>query len=767
MTAISMTLAAVMLNARSQWQLYASRSAEKNILEAASTAETQDFMHRVKKELESKGGSDPKQAGILSESELFLKDPFRRVELRGGVARTLVDGQPSDRSPLLYKKMNLSSLVSATAPQVNMIEDPTARNSIQLPSIWVPMDKSETDAAKNPAKLPLGKDDPFYDIYCRTSMAAIAAYSESRRPVGQGGVRGFGNVVSVQTRTFPASAFTYLQFDSESEITLSPPSYSSLGSTPPQSFDLGRVYTPGKVKIDSTQTLQSSGIVALRGAESTASPILPFFGDEFEDPPDEAEKERWMASLIAARDEKINEANEDYEEEYQDEVVELEAEVLHSLTEKHGNQYVLADVIAAYAASPTSPAITRLNKDVREKLEKHRRELNEITFERDRAISDANSKFEAAKSQYYDPPIPPSSGGGSSISIKSSPSGGRNKNRKLELVRSSTEKAEEDPEKVRASLDKMGEIWNKERVNAFRGTLVTSDNGGTSLVRNAATKTISGLIAEMSKYVDCSVVFEMTVPEPVTRWQNPKFAAAGLKLKVNTLKPTVGSLSWLGEGEASGSVFYWKRNEDGVSGMLVFDPSRMKFSAAVNATRPFSIYIDTSNIPSSWPLFVKTDGISEGITIISKNPVYLFGDFRSIQPSPSSAGDSVADLNIPSMIVAPEVYACAAGADTSKLATTVNATVITRAKDSTRLFRQPNWGNRSIFYPPAAVSVRVEGGSVAWEGDASTEPRIPTYATPPSSDLLAAAVAPALVPVVGEVRVSAGSPTTEKVIFAP
>jgi hypothetical protein len=767
MTAISMTLAAVMLSARAQWQLYTSRSAEKNILEAAATAETQDFMHRVKRELESKEGSDPRQAGILAESELFLNDPFRRVELRGGVARTLTDGLPSDRAPLLYKKMSTSSLVSATATQTNMEDDPLTRKSIQLPSIWVPADTS-SDSSKNPAKLPLGKDDPFYNIQCRTSMAAIAAYSESRRSVGQGGVRGFGNVVSVQTRTFPASAFTYLQFDPADEITLSPPHAWHLneGSSPSSAFDLGRIYTPGKVKIDSASTLLSSGIVALRGVESTASPVLPFLGEDLQPPSDDEDMEEWLEELEDALESRINEANKEYEDELEEgEVGKLKDEIAHSLAEKHGNNHTLDRIIEVYQANVVADEIMVLNKDVREKLKAYSDKLLPIVRKREDAIIAAQQAFIASKNQYYPQNPGAGSGGSSGNHDAKSSSGNRAANRRIELVRSLSEKAQENPEKVRASLDEMGDIWNKERVNSFRGTLVTSDNGGTSLVRNAATKTISGLIEEMSKYVDCSATFGLGPADPTTGWRNPIFMDGGLKLKVNTSKPTSASLSWLAEGDKGESVFYWERNEDGTSGMLVFDPSRLKFSSSVDATRPFSIFIDATRVPSAWPLFVKTSGVAEGITIISKGPIHVIGDFNSAPPATATGDEEIS--NMPSMIVAPEVYACTTSASPSGATSKIQATVITRAKDSTSLFRKPEWAARSLYYPPPSSSVRVEGSSIAWENDDSSTSWVHTSATPWSVGMLEAGSAPVLVPVVGEVRVSAGSPTTDRVMFTP
>jgi hypothetical protein len=311
---------------------------------------------------------------------------------------------------------------------------------------------------------------------------------------------------------------------------------------------------------------------------------------------------------------------------------------------------------------------------------------------------------------------------------------------------------------VVASLDNLNQTWGKERLGTLRGTLVSEDNGGTELLRNSAVREIGSLIGEMSKYVDCSLKFTLSAPDTLGR-RHPVLAPGGIQLRPDTKKPLVVPSPWLREDSPAGP-FYWVWDATNPYGMLVFDPSKLTFSPEVGSTRPFAIYIDATELGENWPLFIKTSTPTQGISIVSKGPVYILDNFETV----STEGA------IPSMIVSPKVYATRTSlAGPTNLYSQVEATVVSASRDPTGLFYAKTWAEGSDFYPSSPSAVLVRGSAVTWQSNQEM-PGMATYATPPSTEqraaeTLSASVVPSLAPVVAEVRVSAGAPSAGKVRF--
>jgi len=255
MTAVSLLLAGAMLQARSQWRSYSNLMVEKLVVEAASEAEAQDFAHRIKAELRGnltdKAPGDTVPTGV-AKGQLFSRNPFRRVEIRGGVSRTATTGAV----PLLFDPPSQAEQEEMVASDVGM--QPNIDNndeSLRLPVFWVP--KGAGGAGETPPRqIQLGVDDPYGDIFSRSSYAAVSSYSKPRKAFFSEGARvGFGNAVSIHARTFPVSAFTAMTFDPSSEIAY----YSG-------AVDYGRVYSSGSVGIYSGGAFER--ITALRGVGS-------------------------------------------------------------------------------------------------------------------------------------------------------------------------------------------------------------------------------------------------------------------------------------------------------------------------------------------------------------------------------------------------------------------------------------------------------------------------------------------------------------------
>lgn len=727
MTAVSVTLAAAMLTARSQWQLYAAKSSEKSILETASYAEAQDFKHRVKSQIENLSGSTVTAAGTLTSQDLFASNPFRRVTLRGGVARTTGGG----KAPLLFKKMEQDGLVGASSQQVNA--SAPSSQAIIIPAIWAP--SNYADERKNPSALPLGKDDPFYEIDCRTSFAALSAYSPSRNPRATGATKtGFGNVIVTQTRTFPVSAFTSMDFNPQTEITLASPPLASAVAV-----DVGRIYAAGKVKIANTLPLTASQIIAVSGIESG----LGGGASNPTNPADPSEDDRIQLS------------------KYLEELEEIEQDYLEEKAEKEG-EYVKK--LAEYNGDTTHPEVVKKRLEVNREIAKLDREkLEEINELKAKLDKDGRDQIFASSSGN------PSNGTGAGDDHKS---GGREKGRKVELAdaKSSADvDFEETSGAVGVPVEDLNVKFKEERLKSLRGTLVTEDNGGSRLVRNNAIQDINSLSAEMNKYTDCRIKFEMSAPDPVSGLRHPVIASGGVRLRADTQKPLNPDMKWVGEGEESGAPFYWVRGPNNApGGILVFDPSKLSFSGALGSsskTKPFSIIIDSSSIygqspEARWYTFVQTSTPVEGISIISKDPLYIAGDFRTMQGS------------LPSMLVSPEIVACEPLSVQKRVEspvayTEIEATVVTSAPSPTRLFKKATWtSGAEASYPLSPEFSRIVGSSIVWQSSSDSESnRIETLATAPVAPILNGELAPALVPVVAEVRISASAPTTKKVGF--
>ncbi len=237
MTAVSLLLAGAMLQARSQWRSYSSLMVERLVVDAAAEAEAQDFAHQVKRQLKQ-GLSDIAPGDIvptgIKEGEFFGRNPFRRVEIRGGISRT-----HASRPPRLFEEAEkVEKLGAAVGRQPNIGNDD---DSLRLPVLWSPKGQSGPGKAE-PEPTVLGADDPFGDIYSRSSYAAVAAYSKPRRAFFSEGARvGFGNAVSIHARSFPVSSFTAMSFNPEIELKYPMPASGVR--------DGGRVYTAGKAGI--------------------------------------------------------------------------------------------------------------------------------------------------------------------------------------------------------------------------------------------------------------------------------------------------------------------------------------------------------------------------------------------------------------------------------------------------------------------------------------------------------------------------------------
>lgn len=767
MTAVSVTLAAAMLSSRTQWQVYASKSAEKAVLETAATAEAQDFMHRVHDKIKKLDGSDVEDAGKLPASELFASNPFRRVELRGGIGRTT-----SGAAPKLYKEIKEEGVVGTVSDQVNASSPGAEGKVIKIPALWVPADPAlaATAPEKNPSKVALGKDDPFYDVSCRSSYAAISAYSAPRKAffTSAGARDGFGNVVVSRTRTFPVSAFTAMQFDDETPI-----SYTNLparihgSSVQFDELNVGRVYTMGKVNF--AAPANALRVVALKGIESNFSQPPPTYrGDDDDDKGKEdkggedhgsgddssssntdpfalaqAENTRKLAEINGKENKEISEIWKEKTEE----VEKCRAAGKFEEADKKAKEYKDKEAEVRRNASED-----RAGEDVR---------YRSVLADLNNAIKASSSKAQFSSAVEKAAQMVSSSPNSNSIG-----SGERKSHRGVSLGRYGKVKPEENSAAVVASLDNFGEVWNKERLDAFRGTLVTAANGGTELVRNSRIVNIGELIGEMSSHADCTVRFGMSPPDPVTGLTHPVIDSGGVKLRVDTKKPLDPSVAWYGEGEESGAPFYWVKNGDTVQGgLLVFDPSRLRFVAPTSGasnSRPFSIAIDcevplTSSATTPWYFFVKNSGAAEGVTIVTAQPMYVRGNFLT-----QGGG-------LPSLLVSPQIYACADAIDKTIRETTIEATVITEAYSPTELFSATQWQRFSppapqSLYPSSPPYVLLKGSSIAW--GRKTAPSVTTYPLAVSEDIMAGDSAPALVPVVGEIRISATLAGTKQVSFS-
>lgn len=733
MTAVSVTLAAAMLSARGQWQLYAAKSSEKIILETASYAEAQDFKNKVKTQVENLEGATVQLAGTLTSEDLFASSPFRRVNLRGGVARVVGGG----KAPLMFKKVEQDGIAGATSQQLNESSEGQPPQSIIIPALWSP--SSYADERKNPSALPLGKDDPFFEIDCRTSFAALSAYSPSRNSRSSGATKsGFGNVIVTQTRTFPISAFTSFDFNPQTEMTLKSPPIASA-----EAIDVGRIYSSGKVKISNTLPISASQIIAISGIESVtaATPVNPVprvSEFEYEQEMDrieseyESKKAEILADLADESDESDaalddNDDNDDSDEER----MKLKKIEAYSKIAKESND----------KAKKINDLKSKLNMESRQQLFASRPESENLT-----------------------------SGDGSDHKT-----GDRNEGRKIILNDPSSKESgaefSENPDAVDIPVADLTAKFKEERSKSLRGTLVTEDNGGTRLVRNNAVRDLSSLSSEMARHADCRLAFALSAPDPTTGRRHPVLASGGVKLRADTQKPINPEMKWLGEGESSGAPFYWVRGEDNAQGgMIVFDPSRLSFSPALgesSKTRPFSIYIDASNLinqPSAnrWYMFVNAAQPTEGISIISPQPLYIAGSFKT-------QGGSV-----PSMIVSPDIIACGDLSMEKRLenqapSTEIEATVVTRSPSSTTLFKKTSWNDTGMekWYPTSPEFTKIVGSAVVWEKSQDSETsRVETLALAPRQEILNGQLTPALVPTVSEVRISGAAPTTKKVGFA-
>jgi hypothetical protein len=246
-----------MLQARSQWRSYSNLMIEKLVVEAAAEAEAQDFAHRIKAEMRGSltdiAPGDTVPTGV-NKNQLFSSNPFRRVEIRGGVSRTASTGA----APLLFDPPSQAEQAEMVASDVGMQPNIGSNDeSLRLPVFWVP--KGAGGAGETPPRqIQLGVDDPYGDIFSRSSYAAVSSYSKPRKAFFSEGARvGFGNAVSIHARTFPVSAFTAMSFDPSTEIAY----YSGAG-------DYGRVYSGGRVGIYSGGAFER--ITALRGVGSGA-----------------------------------------------------------------------------------------------------------------------------------------------------------------------------------------------------------------------------------------------------------------------------------------------------------------------------------------------------------------------------------------------------------------------------------------------------------------------------------------------------------------
>lgn len=768
LTAVSVTLAGAMLTARGQWQMYAAKSSEKMILETAALAETEDFRKRVHVELESLEGSNSALAGTLTSQDLFSSKPFRRVKLRGGVARTT----GGVRAPLLFKQMEQDGLVGAASQQVN---DPSNVNSsIIIPSLWVPA--RSADEKQNPSAVPLGKDDPFYEINCRTSFAALSAYSPSRNPRSSGAIKsGFGNVIVTQSRTFPASAFTWLDFDPGSETLITTPETAKKNDT----FDLGRIYTAGNLEIDNSELFTASQIVAIGGVETVAG------GGQVNPPSTNAEP---TPTPIPRATPTPPEGGWISMEEYKEKALKIRTE---AAVKRNELKHELDEKIEEKGAE---------HEDVLKLIVKHAEELVKISNEEYDARQELIRKLspeDKASLSWGSAPSPlatePRDDGNLEIEeqniaqkMTSSPSsvetatdsGGRLKSRKIKIgdpmdLSEDGRLFEEDSSAVVVPVDDLDTAFHRERRKSLRGTLVTMDNGGTKLIRNNHTRSMENLISEMKKYADCSITFSLSTPDPITGLRHPTVATGGVKLRADTQKPLDTNMVWLGEGESSGAPFYWIRNSgNGQGGKLIFDPSKLKFSSALSASeakkRGFSIFIDPTSIQndlletSRWVFFTEASSNFDGLSVISADTIHVAGDFESTEDS------------VPSMIVSSEVVAASpvTGKKYTKnpnapVMSTISAAVITAAPNPARLFRKTTWGGTSPQkdYPRSPSLMRVLGSAVCWGSQNEDSNWVETIALAPREEVLSGELAPSLVPVVAEVRVSASMPTTKKVGF--
>jgi len=749
--------------------MYASKSSEKMILETAALAETEDFKKRVHVELENLEGASSALAGSLTSQDLFSSNPFRRVKLRGGVARTT----GGVRAPLLFKQMQQDGLVGATSQQVN---DPSnANSSIIIPSLRAPA--RSADEKQNPSAVPLGKDDPFYEIDCRTSFAALSAYSPSRNSKSSGSIKsGFGNVIVTQSRTFPVSAFTWFDFDPDSETLIETPEIAKINDA----FDLGRIYTAGRLKIDNSSPLAASQVVAIGGFDTTAggegvhppstdtsSPNTPE-PTPSPTPPDggyisleEYYEKVTLFRLEAA--EKRKELKEELEEEIEENGPDDE-DVLELIAEQ---SLKLAEI---------SEELTKNLRETWDKLspEDKAKYYGSSSASPSASASPSPSPSPTPQLKYQNNTTVPVSS--PSIVEVEDESGGRAKNRKIAISDPDSAKNKEfkeDDLEVEVPVDDLDAVFHKERRKTLRGTLVTMDNGGTKLIRNNYTKSMENLLLEMKKYADCSITFSLSAPDPITGLRSPTIATGGVKLRADTQKPLDPSMVWLGEGPSSGAPFYWIRNpNNGQGGKLVFDPSKLKFSSALSASeskkRGFSIFIDPKSIQKSqletsrWVFFTEASSDFEGLSVISADTINIAGDFESTADS------------IPSMIVASEVVATNPVSTEKYLKnpevsamSTISATVITSAPNPAQLFRKTTWGSASPQknYPVSPGLVRVLGSAVSWGSQDEDPNRVKTIALAPKEEILSGVLAPTLVPVVAEVRVSASMPTTKKVGF--
>lgn len=251
MTAASLLLAGAMLQARSQWRSYSSLMAEKLVVEAAAEAEAQDFAHRVKSRL--RGNLTDTVAGDLvptgiSRESLFSENPFRRVVIRGGVSRT-----GTGEAPRLFDAPSASEQSEMVASDVGIQPNiGSDDDSLRLPVFWVPSGEGGA-GEKPPAQVQLGADDPYGDINSRSSYAAVSSYSKPRKAFFSEGARvGFGNAVSIHSRTFPVSAFTAMSFKTDIAIQY-----------PSSTGDFGRVYSAGEVVLQGSGRFES--VTAMKG----------------------------------------------------------------------------------------------------------------------------------------------------------------------------------------------------------------------------------------------------------------------------------------------------------------------------------------------------------------------------------------------------------------------------------------------------------------------------------------------------------------------
>lgn len=250
-TSFCLVLTAAMLSARSHQSYYINRSAEKIVTEAAAFIETQDFLNRSRNSLSSLSAT--KAGGFLNKLDFFTATPYRRVEIRSGTAVTS-DNQP----PLVYLPLSPENLTVAMSQNPSPLGPQGVANAsvLSVPALWVP------DLPPLPTTTPLGVDDPYSSINARASYVGVSAFSKPRGfALTSGSWTGFSTSLVMAVRSFPASAFTALQFSPSTPI-----SYSGLPSD--SILDAGQVYSAGSVAVSSP--VHFSRLIALGGVTSSS-----------------------------------------------------------------------------------------------------------------------------------------------------------------------------------------------------------------------------------------------------------------------------------------------------------------------------------------------------------------------------------------------------------------------------------------------------------------------------------------------------------------